>query len=277
MSITQISKQHSPKHLHFATSKDFTRPETMTAATTVTFHPFPYLPVEPRARIWELTVEPRVVEVRVVHHQQPNPVNANGSDPGAQTVDWTVKRPPPTRHLRSSTPAPVQLQTCRGAREHLTTHAGPGYRYKKAFSEIATTPYDGFEPVPEGDTQRERYVWFNFENDMVSIGDTDLNDFRAVAYQIRRLRLERALSNEYFSRTESQLIGGLFRNLGEIHLVCLEGIRSGYTVTEDIDFPCGPENVYFVDPEDMGGAMMNSIDLDDMVVREYEKTSEPGE
>lgn len=244
--------------------------------TTATFHPFPHLPAELRARIWELTVEPRIVEVRVVYHQ-PSLVNVNGPERGAQTVDWTVKRPPPIRHLRSSTPAPAQLQTCRGAREHLCTNTGPGYRYGKAFSEITTTPYDGFDPVPEGDPQRERYVWFNFDKDMVSIGYTDLSDFRAVAYQIRRLRLERALSNEYFSRTESQLIGDLFRNLGEIHLVCLEGIRSGYTVAEDIDFPCGPENVFFVDPEHMGGAIMNSVDLDDMVVREYEELGGPGE
>ncbi|KZL82820.1 hypothetical protein CI238_11923 [Colletotrichum incanum] len=248
----------------------------MTTATTATFHPFPNLPAELRARIWTLTVEPRIVEVRVVYHQ-PNPINVKGSEPGAQTVDWTVKRPPPIRHLRSSTPAPAQLQTCREARQHLTTYPDTEYRYEKAFSEITTTPYDGFDPVPEGDPQRERYVWLNFDNDMVSIGDTDLNNFRAVADQIRRLRLERALSNEYFSRTESLLISNLFRNVSEVYLICLEGIRSGYLVTEDIYFPCGPENVYFVDPEEMGGTIMNSVDLDAMVIRECEELYGPGE
>ena len=135
-----------------------------------------------------------------------------------------------------------------------------------------TTPYDGFDPVPEHDPQgeRDRYVWFNFDADTVSIGKTDLHDFRAVARQIPRLRLERTLSCEYFSRTESNLIGGLFANLAEIYLVCREGMRSGYKVTDDTDFPCGPENVYFVDPEAMGGKMMSAVDLDAMIDREWE-------
>lgn len=248
----------------------------MTIASTATFHPFSHLPTELRARIWELTVEPRIVEVRVVYHQ-PDPIEIKGYEPGVQTMDWTVRRSAPIRHLRSSTPAPAQLQACREARNHLTTSPDIGYRYEKALSEITTTPYDGFDPVPEDDPQRERYVWLNFDNDMVSIGDTDLSDFRAVAHQIRRLRLERTLSNEYFSRTESLLIGNLFKKVAEVQLVCLEGIRSGYTVTEDIHFPCGPENVYFVDREEMGGAMMNSVDLDAMVTRECEALDSPGE
>ncbi|KAL0930179.1 uncharacterized protein CTRU02_214999 [Colletotrichum truncatum] len=242
-----------------------------------TFHPFPRLPSELRNRIWELTVEPRIVEVRVVYHQ-PNPANVKGSaELGAQEVDWTVKRPPPVRHLRSPTPVPAQLQTCREAREHLTTHPVAKYRYEKSFCEIVMTRYEGLDPVPEGDPERERYVWFNFDIDMFSIGDTDLNEFRPVAHQIRRLRLERAISNEYFSRTESLLFGNKFRNLAEVYLICLEGIRSAYAATEEMYFSCGPENVYLVDPEEMGGAMMNSVDLDAMVDGEYEELGEQGE
>ncbi|KAG8158001.1 hypothetical protein KVR01_012273 [Diaporthe batatas] len=254
------------------------RLKAMSTTFAATFHPFPCLPIELRARIWELTVEPRIVEVRVVYHQ-PHPINIKGTEPGMQTVSWTVKRPPPMRHLRSSTPAPAQLQTCREARRHLTAHLRTSTegRYEKSFFEIAVRPYEGFDPVPEGDPERERYVWFNFDKDTVSIGDTDMNDFRAVAHQIPRLRLERALSNEYFARNESRLIGWLFRNVVEVHLVCLEGIRSGYSVAGDIEFPCGPENVYFVDPEGMGGAIMNSIELDAMVLRECEELYGPVE
>ncbi|KAK1633647.1 hypothetical protein BDP81DRAFT_325943 [Colletotrichum phormii] len=244
----------------------------MTIICAAAFHPFPDLPVEIRSRIWDLTVEPRTIEVRVIYHQ-PNPAADKESDPGVQMVDWGVKQPPPTRHLRSFTPAPAQLQTCREAREHLSTHCDTRSRYEKAFSEITTTPYDGFDPVPEGDPQRKHYVWFNFDKDMLSVGDTELSDFRAghqQAHQIRRLRLERALSNEYFSRKESLLISRLFRNVAEVHLICLEGIRSGYSITEDMEFPCGPENVYFVDPQEMGGMMMNSVDLDAMVIGEGE-------
>jgi hypothetical protein len=33
----------------------------------------------------------------------------------------------------------------------------------------------------------------------------------------------------------------------------------------------GPENVYFVDPEEMGGKIMRSVDLDAMIDREWEE------
>ncbi|KAL2877253.1 hypothetical protein SGCOL_007409 [Colletotrichum sp. CLE4] len=233
----------------------------MTTICAAAFHSFPDLPVEIRSRIWELTVEPRAIEVRVIYHQS-SPTAVKESGLGVQMVDRRVRQPPPMRHLRSSTPTPAQLQTCREARGHLSTHRDTRYRYEKAFSEITKTPYDGFDPVPEGDPQREHYVWFNFDKDVLSVGDTELSDFRAVAHQICRLRLERALSNEYFSRTESLLI---------------KGIRSGYSVTEDMEFPCGPENVYFVDPQDMGGMMINSVDLDAMVIMEGEDLYGPEE
>ncbi|KAK4643737.1 hypothetical protein QC761_405540 [Podospora bellae-mahoneyi] len=234
---------------------------TMTTATAATFHPFPRLPSELRARIWELSVEPRIVEVRVVHHD-PSPVKV--TDPDSWTDAWMKKRLPPVRHLRSHTPAPAQLHACSEAREHLSKYPNGGYQ--KAFSEIMTTATDGFDPVPEDDPQgeRNRYVWFNFGIDVMSVGATDLHDFRAVAHQVRRLRLERELSSEYFSYTESKLFRK-FGNLAEVHLVCLDGVLAGYGVTNDIYFPCGPENVYFVDPEEMGGKVMNSVDLDAMM------------
>ncbi|KAK6221141.1 hypothetical protein QIS74_04870 [Colletotrichum tabaci] len=158
-----------------------------TATTTATFHPFPRLPAELRARIWELTVEPRIVEVR-----------ANNDVEGPESV---IRWLPRMRYLCSPTPAPAQLQTCREAREHLTTCPDSVYRFDKAFSELATIP-------SEGGPRQERYVWFNFDNDMLSVGRTDLHEFKAVAYQIRRLRFRRFISDEYFSRTES--LGGPF-------------------------------------------------------------------
>ncbi|KAH0434533.1 hypothetical protein CcaCcLH18_05276 [Colletotrichum camelliae] len=235
-----------------------------------TFHLFPNFPAKLRARIWELNVEPRIVEVRECIHKL-GPINVKGPEQGAQTVDWRIKRPPMMRHLRSPTPVPAQLQTCREAREHLTIHTDDEYRYEKAFSGITTKPWDSFDPLREGDPDRERYVWFNFDGDMLSIEDTDLHEFLAVSYQIRRLRLRRHLDNEYFSRAESLLIGRRFRNVVEVHFICIWGIRSGYLIAEYTDFPCGPENVYFIDSESMDGTMMNSVDLDAMVAREHEE------
>ncbi|KAF6812960.1 hypothetical protein CMUS01_12947 [Colletotrichum musicola] len=208
--------------------------------TTSTFHPFPRLLFELRARIWELTVEPRVVELRVAL---------------------------PMRHIRFSTPVPAQLQTCREAREHLTTHHDARLLYEKSFYEIAVRPRDEGTPDPE----RERYVWFNFEVDILSIGEMDMMVVRPIAHQILRLRLERPLFDEWFGRFEWELLSR-FRRLVEVQFVCLNGdVRTGYQMAEDLVPWLAPENVYFADPDDVDGTMINSVDLDDMINREYEE------
>ncbi|KAK1850341.1 hypothetical protein CCHR01_07050 [Colletotrichum chrysophilum] len=71
-------------------------------------------------------------------------------------------------------------------------------RIVETFSGITTKPWDGFDPVPEGYLERKHYGWFNFDSDMLSIGDTDLHKFLAAAHQVRRLRLRRNLDDEYF-------------------------------------------------------------------------------
>ncbi|KAL5328472.1 hypothetical protein ACEPPN_001971 [Leptodophora sp. 'Broadleaf-Isolate-01'] len=237
----------------------------MTTTTTPTFHPFPRLSFELRTRIWDLTVEPRIVEVCVVtRYPKPTKIELSNAYAEKWSHNW------PLRHLRSSTAAPAQLQSCREAREYLTTHPKARYLYSKAFSELTQKTYDGFDTMLEHDPELERYVWLNFDLDMVSIGDTDVHEFEAVAYQINRLRLERLLDDEYFARSEVQSIGKVFRNLCEIHMVCSRGIRDGYRRTECDDYAgLGPENVYFLDPEHLGGSMMNSVDLDTMVIKEY--------
>lgn len=217
----------------------------MTTTTTSTFHPFPRLPFELRVRIWELTVEPRVVELRVAL---------------------------PMHRIRSSTPVPAQLQTCREAREHFTTHHDAGLLYEKSFSEIAARPRDECTPDPG----RERHVWFNFEIDILSIGETDMSDVRPIAHQILRLRLERPLFDEFFCRFESQLLSR-FGRLVEVQFVCLNGVRSGYQMAEYLVQWLAPEKVYFADPDDVDGTMINSVDLDGMINREYEEKYGPME
>jgi hypothetical protein len=71
------------------------------------FHLFPLLPFEFRAQIWESTVEPCTVEVRI-------------------TRVGLIR----TRHLRSSTPIPAPLQSCQEARNQKLYH--------KVFSELET-------------------------------------------------------------------------------------------------------------------------------------------
>lgn len=71
------------------------------------FHPFLRLPYELRMRIWEMTVEPRIVNAELTH----------------QT---STDRAP---YLTSSTSVPAVLQVCREARNHGL--------YQKAFFDLA--------------------------------------------------------------------------------------------------------------------------------------------
>ncbi|KFY07988.1 hypothetical protein V492_06642 [Pseudogymnoascus sp. VKM F-4246] len=86
----------------------------LTSPSTVceTLFPFNKLPPEIRARIWELTVEPRTVEVNLSKR------------------DWRSEDE--GNRLFSTTPVPAPLQTCREARNMGL--------YKKAFSEVGSEP-----------------------------------------------------------------------------------------------------------------------------------------
>jgi hypothetical protein len=80
-----------------------------------TFHPFPRLAYELRALIWEMTVEPRTVDVQIRYQ---NRVCEQGP------------------FLTSHTPVPAVLQVCREARSYGL--------YQKTFSEIAN-PAKGWQ------------------------------------------------------------------------------------------------------------------------------------
>lgn len=200
-----------------------------------TFHPFSRLPWELRARIWTLTVEPRTVEVHIIHEDPVVP-------PDAQSVENSRAL---VSHLVSFTPVPATLQTCQEARSLGL--------YQRAFSELDTSSNLAAE--------QRRYVWLNLETDMVSIGRSAFRDFASVAPMIKRLRFERQNSEEYFYHWEVEELR-TFSNVKEIHIVCADGMRAWHQASEEHYWPCGRENLFFIDPDD--GRMMRSIEMDAM-------------
>ncbi|KAI6092136.1 hypothetical protein F4821DRAFT_224982 [Hypoxylon rubiginosum] len=190
-----------------------------------TFYPFSRLPSELRIRIWAFTVEPRVVEVRVV------PENKS-----------CVQR------LISPTPVPAILQTCQEAR-----NLG---LYKQEFSELTATVANAAAGA------ESRYVWLNLDIDMVSIGECHLSNFAPVALSIKRLRLERENSDESFYYFESHLLRD-WRNTEEIHVVCTDGMEAWHGASNDHPWPCAEENLWFFDPDD--GRMMRSVEMEKML------------
>jgi hypothetical protein len=209
------------------------------------FPMFSRLPVELRLHIWELTVEPRTVEVRVF---------------GSHTIhiDYTKKREPYPR-LFSSTPAPATLHTCREARDHLQKN------YQQAFADLAI-----INGAPR-DTER-KYIWTNLDIDTISIDDTRFECFESVAPIIQRLKFARDDNCESWSRWESDKMRW-FANVQEIYVdIGDHDFPHWHGTSEQYYWPCGVENVYMITPRD--GQMMNLVDLENKYDRLWEKEIE---
>ncbi|KAJ4359618.1 uncharacterized protein N0V89_000173 [Didymosphaeria variabile] len=197
-----------------------------------TFHFFPRLPFEIRARIWELTIEPRIVDVSV-----------------SQTYLWRGAPLPVT-----STPVPAPLQTCQESRRELQRH------YERGFTGIDDPPHV-LEP--------QQYVWVNFDMDIIDVGRYSHFDvYEKVASMVQRLRFE--AENHYdpvfdFGMERAKI----FSNAKEIYVVCKYGLTPWWGALEDYYWPCGGENVWFIDPND--GTMMRGAELDEMVEKERRK------
>ncbi|KAI1100881.1 hypothetical protein F4804DRAFT_32631 [Jackrogersella minutella] len=159
--------------------------------------------------------------------------------------DYSLK----AQRLFSPTPVPAIVQTCQEAR-----YSG---LYKQAFSEVHTAA--GEEP---------RYVWLNFDIDMVSIGNTPFRAFASAALSIRWLKFERESPEEHFYRFG---VEGLcdWVNTEEIHVVCAGGMRAWHGASREHSWPCALENLWFIDPDD--GHMMRSFEMECMLDADLEE------
>ncbi|KAF3055544.1 hypothetical protein GL218_07227 [Daldinia childiae] len=202
-----------------------------------TFHPFSRLPTELRVCIWALTVEPRVVEVRVVPD---NPLKV--------------------QRLVSPTPVPAILQTCQEAR-----NLG---LYKQAFFEVTATKVNAAAGA------ESRYVWLNLDIDMVSIGKTSFRAFAPVALSIKRLRFERENSDESFYHFEVRELRD-WVNTEEIHVVCGDGMEAWHGASHEHSWPCALENLWFFDPDD--GRMMRSFEMEQKLDEALEEMNRQNE
>ena len=202
-----------------------------------TFHPFPRLPAELRAQIWQMTVEPRIVGVCF------------------KTKRELGRRP--FSVLTSSTYVPAPLQTCQEARN--------ARLYQRCFSDLAIR-----YGYPE-DAER-RYIWLNLDIDMVSIGNTDLGAFRPSAHLIKRLRFTRDNTDEDWCRGLECDELQHFTNVSEIHVVLCENgdFENWHGASDDYIWNCGAENVTFIDEEE--GQEMKLLDLED----KYDRLLEAG-
>ncbi|KAH6638499.1 hypothetical protein C7974DRAFT_308500 [Boeremia exigua] len=196
-----------------------------------TFRPFPRLPTEIRLRIWEMTVEPRTVELYCNH----------------------MSVYPQVFEKISPSSAPAPLHACRESRGHLSGS------YQQIFLEDA---------VHRGvlNTDAQQYLWLNWDVDMISIGTSLLSCFGSIAPLIRKLKIERDNTEEYWCRFESQELLN-FKHVETIHVVCLGGDHEDWHAAS-VEYPwlCGPENVFIVDQN----GIMRLTDVEDKCDRKFE-------
>lgn len=195
-----------------------------------TFHPFPHLPYELRMQVWKMTVEPRTVEIRVGGFYKDLGPQIEGKPVDRQYVQYLV----------NMTPVPGPLQTCREAR-----NLG---LYQRSMSELSDLTGD-----------EKQYVWLNLDIDLIYFGGGGLAKFNQVAPSVKRLKLVREISEEWFYQ-EGVSEFRHFVNLEEVHIVCKDRMRAWHMSTRDHYWPCGPENLIFIDPYD--GLVLNGVEME---------------
>jgi len=82
---------------------------------------------------------------------------------------------------------------------------------------------------------------------MLDIGMSD--SFKYIASAVKRLKFERENGDEYFYYTESRKLLN-FVNVEEIRVVCADGFWMWFDAFDQHAWPCGDDNVVFIDAFD---------------------------
>ena len=165
----------------------------------------------------------------------------------------------------SSTPVPAPLHTCREARTHLTENVGSLGYYKKAFYQVKAVFGFGKEEIPLqpglrlelGLGPEPRFVWVNFEMDIISIGQATFDLLEPYYHDIKRLKFAREC-DEYFARWECEDLRK-FPNVREVHVVCLDTYLDAWEGAEEYGGLYGVENILLIHAET--GEMMTNLEL----------------
>lgn len=107
--------------------------------------------------------------------------------------------------------------------------------------------------------------------DIVDIGTSLLKHYKPVAHLIHRLKIEREMKSEWFYYSEIFDVED-FVNLKEIYIVPSDGLSACVGATEEHYWPCGEENVFYIDPTNnervfRGGEGEGEIDMLYMILQ----------
>ena len=93
-----------------------------------------------------------------------------------------------------------------------------------------------------------RYVWANLDIDTIDIGEGSFDRYEKVAKSIRYLKFAREMHSDYLYWSEFRGISH-FVNAKEIWIMPLDGLDCCVGVGEAHYWPCGQENLFYIDPE----------------------------
>jgi hypothetical protein len=215
-----------------------------------TFYPFPCLPTELRDQIWLATVEPVrsfISKTDSMHTYAIGHVQRTVEVRRARKLNEMLGQ------LVSCTPVPPILQACKEARAQGL--------YTQVFFEVdAKDAQFGAEPI----ATEHRYVWLNFEFDMVDIGTSLFCYYKHIMSDFQWLRFERENGGEYFYHGERRELAE-FVNVKEVQVVCADGFWNWGGAINDGNhyWPCPDENVLFFD----GDQIARGLELEDICDR----------
>ncbi|CAN9084773.1 unnamed protein product [Alternaria alternata] len=86
--------------------------------------------------------------------------------------------------------------------------------------------------------------------DTIDIGESMFESFKPVAPLIHRLKFAREMQSEFFYHSEVREVQD-FVNAKEIWIVPLDGLGCCVGAGEEHYWPCGPENLFYIDPENL--------------------------
>lgn len=144
---------------------------------------------------------------------------------GADFFEVIWETPPTLVYATSPTPVPAALHTCREARNAIAR------KYKRAFT-------GGTEP---------RYVWVNFDLDIISIGKDRFTFMEPEAPRIRWLKFAREMSSHYFYDEQPEL--QMFSNLEELVIVRHDAEAAWDSSDDHLYWPCPTDRIWFIDAE----------------------------
>lgn len=87
----------------------------------------------------------------------------------------------------------------------------------------------------------------NWDLDIIDVGFTPFQYFKPVAHLFQQTMFERNFQHDWFFHFEAHEIADALKNLKEIYVVCEEPIDWLYLFDGSYYWPCGNENMYFVD------------------------------